>query len=226
MIQSAKNYVLSSLQAVKEAVGLSPIDIDPEYVGACDRVELLSLRIDGYLHDIRHLTRLIDEMSCSGLQFSSSLLTATEGVEGFSPTVALSLQIFFQDADRHVRRNFLTAVEHGVIENLRSVRAELERLRLLRQQRHEARLMCNMWRDTAAKATKDDAPRARMEHLARQQHVDELTRRFISTVNALWAERFTIFGNPLELMMRFFFEFVEDTQKGIDKLQRVDVGET
>jgi hypothetical protein len=219
MFQSAKNHVLSSLQAVKEAIGISPVEVDPEYVGACDRVELLSLRIGDYLRDIRQLTELIGGTSCSGVKFFSSLLRATEGVKGLSPTVALSLSTFFQDTDRYLRRDFLTAVEHGVIENLASVRLELERLRQLRRERHDARLLCNMWRDGAAKAGKDDAAHVRREHLARQQQVDELTKRFISTANALWAQRFTIFGNPLELMMRFFFAFVEDTQKAIDRLQ-------
>jgi hypothetical protein len=207
-------------QAVKEKVGVTAFEVDPEYDAAAGHIDVLRARLTEFLGDISNLLDRLTMVTQCGADLSSGLTSASRGAA--APIVA-TVADFLSGTNDHFVNELLVTVLRGLLNNLQGRIQMLDGLKDLRSDRYRTRLLCNSLRDQlesiSARGKPAEIAKIKGTYEMKMQELQILTQRIKGQSSEMWRNRAAIFQEPLHTLVGCLMQFCEDVGADLAQLQ-------
>ena len=212
-------------QYLKEKAGLTEIEVDAEYQAAVERFTVLKTRIRQFFQDFQVLVSLIPKVTSSGVDFSVSLIQATQDIYDDDMTLPRAFERFHLATKSLVEDDLIPMCELSVIEEVASLNEQFKNLSKLKSERRRIQLLSDSTRDRlnslVGKGSPEEIASLRIQHEGQLQELAAKTDLFKKQVNDFWELRFTVIELPLERFVGLIFSICEKTFHNMKELQKV-----
>lgn len=221
---NVKDKLDVGMQYVKEKVGISSTEVDEDYQTALTRLEILKDQVHKYLNDVNAIISIMPDICSSGTNLSQLLVSSNSKYGEHCRELAESFETFFTNIQRLVDEDILKQSQPAILQLLRQLQTDFNRLDELAKNQRSSQLLCNSLRDkirsTSGNGSSSEAGEIRIKYESTKQLYIQQTEQFKNEVNTMWENRFNMLEVPLQEFVKITFSFCHKCYGHLCELQK------
>lgn len=214
-MKAFEEFLSKKTQHGKELLGISIYQKDPVVEEAKNRLKILDDRLSDFTYNMNFIIKSIQSAEESSKEFSEYLVEADKKNGLKSRTIVNTISLFYETLNEDADSILLENLNGKVSDMLREQREVIDRLKAMKNERHDIRLLTFSYKDKVEKLSKSGDPKKlsdiRLIHQEKEEELEKITRKFVKCVTRLWNNQKELIEEPMQNVISSVFRYCRNS---------------